>query len=408
MDNNSYPLKLRYLVKLHEKALPSLLSKDISAGFVHLGNLKDWLSRHDMGETGNITYSYSSEIGTYVLDFTLDGRWIEIDVGGLSRIATIIFGNQFRNELIEWVHLYDIDFSPKVISLFKGPNFGKSGVDEFLLNDRTKPILSFPIPVRLDLAEKKKLLAILVSSGISIITESPLWNTKLEDLINLTEYLEYLCANFNTKLIYFLNGTLHLIELQKYMKALKKINPNRTLIGFRLCPFSMGLNTCLWLRDYGFPIYGYNLLSIGSTQQPRYEISPGALASLFRLSGCDIINIGLKYQSIKTMALAQEFVKKCDQRYDHKIFETLPMFTGGITPRLCHEIVYKFGLSAGLHIKKPILRSGLDDPQKINRNILAYFEASQIAINRIDLDEAIGRELSDTKNIRSYEHEYGR
>jgi ribulose 1,5-bisphosphate carboxylase large subunit-like protein len=257
------------------------------------------------------------------------------------------------------------------------------------------------------LEEETSIASALVTSGVTLLTQSPFTTTPPDALPKITTEMEAIGESTGRRFVYFVNATSKLQYVQAYVRALSKLVSHYVTFGLRVCPLSMGLNVCAWIRSrIPHPIYGYNLLPLGHRIDPSYELTPRSLATLLRLAGVDALNVGLKYQSIASGTAVPDYLRACRDPLPDDILPSLPMLTGGITPRVACRIVAAHGSKLGLHIKKPILRSGLHIT-KIKRNMKAFDQAVAIALSGRDIDEVVGAEARGTKALRSYERDFG-
>ena len=405
MVNDPVNITFHYLARLRKATSSRALEKDLNVAFVRLPELQAWLGRHDFERATDVSVSYNQTLRAYLIDICLDGSALQLERGGLSRVATMIFGNQFRHESVKWVSLNDIEYSASAGKILGGPYFGTPWVLSSLIQN-SMPLFSVPLPVGLSVPEKQQLLKTLIANGVSVFTESPLWNTPASEVAKLATFMEDLCEKHDKRIAYFLNGTCRFPVLQEYLNIISEISIARCTMGIRVCPFSVGLNTCSFIRQYNIPIYGYNLLMVGQLHAPQLEVSPRALATLFRMAGCDLVNIGLKYQTLTKTNTISTFLSACRDKAASMVDPAFPMLTGGITPTVAHGIARDHGTQLGLHFKKPLLRSGLD-MRKTKRNLRAYHEALKPAIAGQSLEEAMAHETKKTKNLRGYQQEYG-
>lgn len=397
---------LTYLVNLDNNYSIDQLVRDISVGFSGISGIKSWSKNSKIDAEHLVTYSTLGEANRYQIFINISGDRIGITEGGLSRIATILFGNPFRHVGVKKVFLTKIEFSNDLAKHFKGPGCGMEGFKSYF-SENNFPLKSVPLPIDLNEQDKHQLIGRLVKNGINIICDSPIYNPTKKELLLDIKYLEKLYKKISLPFFYFINATVIFDRIFDYIKILKNLNSsNNFKIGFRLCPLSIGFNTCSFIRKFDIPIYGYNLLNIAHAEGGKYSISSGALTKLMRIVGCDLINVGLSAKNILGRPISNEIISAAIQGQDPSIKKSIPVITGSLTPRTAYHVVFEYGSNIVLHVKKPLLRGGLDN-NELEKNISAFFESIQLAKLGTPIDEAMEREDSQTKFWRYYENKYG-
>ncbi len=391
-------LSLTYLVCLSERYSRSQFRVDVFTGFSGLPAAKAM----QMDET-QVELSEIGAANEFQLHVTLDSDILDLINGGASRLLSTLLGNPLRHEGIEKAVLTHVDFDPDLLTAWKGPSVGLNGI-KTLFGAEEMPLRSVPLPTELDESGRRVLLQELCRHGIRIFTDSPTTTTTYCELERTIALLSNLSEEKRTPLAYFVNGTVTLSALLRLLETLTRSSPDRLLLGIRLCPLSMGLNVVSYIRDHDIPIYGYNLLPVPGPATSGHGVNAGTLAKIFRVVGCDLVNVGLRAKRILDTASAEEIVQACTQLVP--ITSSTPVITGSLTPRMAYDVVLKYGRDIVLHVKKPILRSGYSG-NGLARNALALKEAVNLAIAGTSIDEAMAREGSDTKYWREYEALFG-
>jgi len=399
---------LTYIVNLDNNYSVDQLVRDISVGFSGISGIKSWTENSDnyIDQEQLVTYTTLGNDNSYQVFIKISGDRIGIKEGGLSRFATIIFGNPFRHDGVQNVFLTKIEFSTELANHFKGPVIGLEGLKTFF-KEKSFPLKSVPLPIDLHEQDKHKLIGRLVKNGINIVTESPIYNSTKNELLRDIKYFERLQKKISMPFIYFVNSTVILDRIFDYIEIISELNSNNNFkIGLRLCPLSVGFNTCLFIRKFNIPIYGYNLLNIANAEGGKYCISSGALSKIMRIVGCDLINVGLRAKNILRKPVSNEIISAATKGHDQNFKQSIPVFTGSLTPRTAYQVVSEYGSNIGLHVKKPLLRSGLSG-NELEKNISAFCEAIELAKLGIPIDKAMEREDGQTKFWRDYENKFG-
>lgn len=394
--------RLHYFVRLRPESSPEHLKQDLNAAFRSLDELARGNAGAKQERASDVRVSFNSSLGCYVVAVVLSVNALGLDSGGMARLLSSLFGNQFRHESVEWASLYSIEPLPGIGTYVSSPAVGLDSIHRRTGNV-DQPVFSVPLPRGLRSDDEKSLTSALIGAGVGILTQSPFTTTLPGELERIANDLDALANAHRRHVMYFVNATSKLQFINGYLRELPKLKREHVTMGLRICPLSIGLNVCSWIRTtVDCPIYGYNLLPLGQPLNPSYEVTPQSVATLLRLSGVDAVNAGLKYETFSKGTSVQDFVSACREPLTDNIATTLPMLTGGITPRLAYTIVRSHGLDVGLHIKKPLLKFGLQ-PKTLKGTMDAYREAVAIALSGQDLDDAVANEASNTKALRAYE-----
>jgi ribulose 1,5-bisphosphate carboxylase large subunit-like protein len=399
--------RLEYFVRLRGDSSPDHFRKDLNAAFLSLGEITESITRQGKHPTGDADISSDFSSGGYHVKIAISAYTLDIRAGGLARFLTTLFGNQFRHESIERASLISIKPSSGIGRDLPGPAVGAAKLLKTAAS-LNRPLFSVPLPRGLNNIDEMTLASALIGAGVTVLTQSPFTTTPSGDLQRIADKLDLIAQQHSQKVIYFVNATSRLDILAAYLHEFEKLERAHVTMGLRVCPLSLGLNVCAWIRGSAknpIPIYGYNLLPLGQYGIPSYEITPRAAATLLRLSGIDIINAGLKYQTFSADDTAVEsFTTACRELLPDGTKTTLPMLTGGITPRHAYSIIRSYGTDIGLHIKKPILGRGYD-ASILKSTMEAYYQAIAIALSGRELVRAISEGSDETNAIRAYEGE---
>lgn len=397
-------IKLTYIVQLGEGYKISTLENDILVSLSGMQGILAWSRNQKIVNKHLVTFSALDEPNTFQVFLEINAAEIGILDGGMSRLLTIIMGNPFRHQLVQKVRLTKIDFSSDITNHYDGPLWGLDGIKSYFSNIE-RPLLSTPLPMYLTFDEKTELLKNLIDFGINMICDSPNESFTIEILERNISFLNNLSEKLNKKFFYFINGTVSLDILSNYIKVIKKYDSSNFKMGFRICPFSLGLNVCSYIHDSGIHIFGYNLLHLFHDSGGRFSINPGVIASILRVIGCDLINVGLRARNILSQPIALEIIESTRGTSTKTLKPSYPVFTGTLTPRMTYKVIKQYGADVIIHVKKPILRNGFDN-KKLKRNVNALLEAMNLALTDVSINKAMQKENRATKNWRSYENEF--
>jgi len=321
---------------------------------------------------------------------------------GLASLFSFAFGNTFRDlgvtqVVIDAVSIRDNEST----NLSFGPNFGVQGVRELLLHPE-EPLISYPMPPFLDDIEWRDLLQTLNQSGINIFTDSPLENNSDKLVVeNKIRLIESTAKVSGKRVVYFLNGTTSIRNLLSLSELAIKNRSSNVVYGIRICPISMGLNMISHLKSQQIPVFGY--LLFGDTRR-FINVSPKAMASLQRLSGCDLINVGLTSDILSKRNIAYNMVTAATERLDTGVKQTFTAFTGNLTPQRAYNIFRDYHAHSILHMRRPLTGGSISKP-KVAMRASAFFEAMELGQQGKDLKSLLRQEHKSTRNIRAYSRE---
>jgi ribulose 1,5-bisphosphate carboxylase large subunit-like protein len=338
-----------------------------------------------------------------IVEVTIESEHLPLRTGGAPFLMSLLFGNPFRHKDISAARLINLALHNIGDRHFCGPANGLPAFENFF-HTEAFPIIS--IPLNKELLSEQDRLTILLKAGVQCFIESPLVLQNTLELKKCLSLLEQSASLLGIKAAYFVNATADISLFLAYADIIERYKHNRYLfVGMRFCPLSLGLALVGAARAHEIPICGYNLMFRVVTGGSGFTISSAALTTLLRLVGCDIVNVGLTTREPDHIATATEVV---DSALDEKTLAckpVVPLFTGGITPRVAFELVQRFGEKTILHTGRPIFKARSD--VQVYRNIRALREAAECAHKYPTFDECLRYERNDSKNWRTYERDFG-
>lgn len=288
---------------------------------------------------------------------------IEITAFTVAQLLNVVFGNI---SLMPNIQVSEIKFSPTLLSHFRGPRFGRSGIRE-LLGVPTRPLLCTALkPMGLTYKELAEMGYQVAKGGLDLIKDDH--GISNQSFSRFKERIQYNLegvekANNETgkKSIYLPNITGKADELMENAHFAKKIGCR----GLMVIPAHTGLDAVRMLADddtLGLPIMTHPAFSGSFTVTPTAGFSPFAwFGQIARLTGSDMsifINFGSRFANSKEDCLSVVAGTAAPMGNIKPIF---PVAGGGLTMKNAPEMkqvydndmVYLMG--GGLHKAGPDL-----------------------------------------------------
>lgn len=288
---------------------------------------------------------------------------IEITAFTVAQLLNVVFGNI---SLMPNIQVSEIKFSPTLLSHFRGPRFGRSGIRE-LLGVPTRPLLCTALkPMGLTYKELAEMGYQVAKGGLDLIKDDH--GISNQSFSHFKERIQYNLegvekANRETgkKSIYLPNITGKADELMENAHFAKKIGCR----GLMVLPAHTGLDAVRMLADddtLGLPIMTHPAFSGSFTVTPTAGFSPFAwFGQIARLTGSDMsifINFGSRFANSKEDCLSVVAGTAAPMGNIKPIF---PVAGGGLTMKNAPEMkqvydndmVYLMG--GGLHKAGPDL-----------------------------------------------------
>jgi len=320
-------------------------------------------------------------------------------------IFSIILGNIIRRAEFTRILLRELRFPNRIMVGLPGPIMGLDGIKNFL-GLRNQNVLSSPLASHGDDIEVSVSRALeLIRAGISLVPDSPV--RYYSDFADCSGYIERFVssvANAGLRGICFVNANLGFRSLDKMVSKLKDLSEALNWpIGLRIDPMLVGIGVVERLRRFGLPLFCYSQFN-----RLIYSSSAGVaipvLTQLLRSIGADIISVGTgggetydkgtdTHASISCMLQPWRFQSG---RRTRELPRTLPILTGGLTPRIAHEVALQHSTDIGFHIGKGVLAG----PLALRENVAAFKESLLAAHNGKSYDAFL---QSEAKFLAKYE-----
>lgn len=323
----------------------------------------------------------------------------------LLYVFSIILGNIIRGARFTRILLRELQFPEKIMAGLPGPAMGLDGIKSFL-GCGNQNILSSPLisPGNAIDASVSRALE-LVKAGVSLVPDSPArYYADFEECVEYIEGFITAVATAELRAICFVNANFGFRFLDKMVSKLKTLS--RTLgwpVGLRVDPMLVGIGVMERLRRSRLPLFCYSQFN-----RLIYSSSAGVantvLTQLLRSIGADIISVGAgrgetydkgadTHASISCMLQPWRFRSN---RRTYEIPRTLPIVTGGLTPRIAHEVALQYPTDVGFHIGRGILGG----PLNLSDNVAAFKESISAANNGKAYESFLE---GDAKHLANYE-----
>lgn len=404
MDNY---VQVRYIIEGDSKDLaPKRLIEDFSFHIDINTQVRSIYKTSDAESHDGVDLVSLSQIDDGVIEVTLK---IPVpDTAGneyLLYVFSIVLGNIIRGARFTKILLRDLQFPEKIMAGLPGPAMGLDGIKSFLACGN-QTILSSPLASHghaIDASVSRALE--LVKAGVSLVVDSPVrYYADFEDCLEYIERFIAAVAAAQLRAICFVNANFGFRFLDKMVSKLKTLS--ETLgwpVGLRVDPMLVGIGVMERLRQSKLPLFCYSQFN-----RLIYSSSAGVaipvLTQLLRSVGADIISVGAgrgetydkgadAHASISCMLQPWRFRAN---RRTHEIARTLPIVTGGLTPRIAHEIALQYSTDVGFHIGRGIL----EGPLNLSDNVAAFKESIAAANKGKAYDAFLER---DAKHLANYE-----
>lgn len=350
--------------------------------------------------TCSVRYSTTGHASSLQLDVTLEEEAIDLARAGMAGVLSLILGNPFRDTRIKRVRLTNLRIAQLDQACFRGPLLG-TALGPHLAAQRA-PLLSFSMPRDLDRASWRLAVQAFVNNGGNIVTDQQFESPDRDEIAWRLDTMSALASASDRSVAYFVDILQASRSAEIAVSSLHHDDP-RVLVGARLCPISAGLNYCAELRERNVPLMGYNTLDF--THDAKRAVSPSVYALMIRLVGCDCVNLGLYTSDLMNTPVLGEIVAALRDP-SCGVPEALPMYTGGVTPRVAFDAVRRFGSDLVLHTRRAISRAGTDWG-RMGANVEAIVAAANLGTGTETWDDLVGSERRPTRAIRRYLDEYG-
>ncbi len=335
---------------------------------------------------------YVDELASHV--FSIDGNTAKIaypvalfEDGNMPNILSSVAGNVFGLKTLRNLRLLDIEFPSKLISSFKGPRFGIDGIRK-LLRVLKRPLVGTIIKPKLGLktVEHAKVAYNAWAGGCDIVKDdenlsSQTFNPFEDRLVETLEMRDRAESETGEKKVYMVNITAETELMLKRAEFVAANGGEYVMVDILTCGWS-ALQT-LRNKDLKLVIHAHRAGHAAFTKNPRHGISMRPIAKAARIIGVDQLHVGTvvgKMSETRNEVIGN--IEALKQPLDG-VKPVLPVASGGLHPRLVHDLIKLFGndfviqAGGGIHGHSNGTKAGAT----------AMRQAVQAAMGGITLDE---------------------
>ena len=295
---------------------------------------------------------YVTRLAAHV--FSLEGNVAKIaypielfEPANMPNILSSVAGNVFGLKALKNLRLLDIQMPKKLISSFKGPNYGIAGIRK-LLKVPTRPLVGTIIKPKLGLKTKDhaKVAYDAWSGGCDVVKDdenlsSQKFNPFEERLAQTLESRDKAQQETGERKVYMINITAETTFMMKRAESVLAHGGEYVMVDILTCGWS-ALQT---LRDqnYKLVIHAHRAGHAAFTKNPLHGIAMRPIALVARIIGVDQLHVGTvvgKMSETKTEVL--ENIDACKAELGG-LKPVLPVASGGLYPRLVPSLLENFG-----------------------------------------------------------------
>jgi ribulose-bisphosphate carboxylase large chain len=286
--------------------------------------------------------------------FALDGNTARIaypvelfEFGNMPNILSSVSGNVFGLKALMNLRLLDIEFPPKLIKSFKGPQFGIEGIRK-LLRVPKRPLLGTIIKPKLGLrtVDHAKLAYESWAGGCDIVKDdenlsSQRFNPFKDRVVKTLEMRDKAQSKTGERKVYMVNVTAETEIMVKRAEFVLDHGGEYVMVDILTCGFS-AMQT---LRDQGLKlvIHAHRAGHAAFTKNLKHGIAMRVIAKVARIIGVDQLHVGTVVG--KMSEAKQEVVDNiaaCKMPMAG-LKPVLPIASGGLHPRLVPALIKTFG-----------------------------------------------------------------
>ncbi len=265
----------------------------------------------------------------------------------MPNILSSVAGNVFGLKALKNLRLLDIEFPKQILSSFKGPAFGISGIRK-LLKVPKRPLVGTIIKPKLGLNTKDhaKIAYDAWSGGCDIVKDdenlsSQKFNPFEDRLTQTIESCDKAQEETGERKVYMINITAETNVMLKRAQEVINLGGEYVMVDILTCGWS-ALQT---LRDQNFKlvIHAHRAGHAAFTKNPNHGIAMKPIATVARIIGVDQLHVGTvvgKMSETKTEVL--ENIDACKAEMGG-LKSVLPVASGGLHPRLVPALMETFG-----------------------------------------------------------------
>ncbi len=307
--------------------------------------------------------------------------------GNLPNILSSVAGNVFGLGALKNLRLNDITFPSKILTSFKGPRHGVSGIRRVLKVPK-RPLIGTIIKPKLGLRTKDHAQVAYEAwmGGCDLVKDdenlsSQGFNPFEERVMATLEMRDRAEEETGERKAYMANVTSETKEMLRRTQFVADQGGRYAMVDILTCGFS-ALQT-LRNHDLDLVLHAHRAGHAAFTKNPRHGIAMKVLAKVVRMIGLDQLHVGTAVG--KMSEGRKEVLENCNALREDmdRIKEVLPVASGGLHPGLVPELMNIFGndfamqAGGGIH----------GHPGGTNKGAKAMRQALEATIKGITLSE---------------------
>jgi ribulose-bisphosphate carboxylase large chain len=286
--------------------------------------------------------------------FSIDGGIVKIaypielfEEANMPNILSSVAGNVFGLKALKNLRLLDIEFPKQLLSSFKGPAFGISGIRK-LLEIPKRPLVGTIIKPKLGLKTKDhaKVAYEAWFGGCDVVKDdenlsSQKFNPFIERLTQTLESRNKAQDETGERKVYMINITAETNTMLKRAQSVIDHGGEYVMVDILTCGWS-ALQT---LREQNFKlvIHAHRAGHATFTKNPKHGIAMKPIAAVARIIGVDQLHVGTVVGKMsETKQEVVENIATCKAEMGG-LKPVLPVASGGLHPRLVPALMETFG-----------------------------------------------------------------
>ena len=279
--------------------------------------------------------------------------------GNIAQLLSTIAGNIFSLKKIKILRLEDVEFSPRYINSFLGPQIGLQGIRK-LYKIHHRPIIGCIIKPKVGLSPEKtaKLAYEIFSNGVDLIKDDETltdmsfcrFEKRVKEVVKAINSLE---KKSKSKKVFVFNVTGPADEMIKRAALVKELGGRCVMVDI----IASGFSAVQYLRkqNFGLIIHGHRAGHSAFTRNKDWGISMLVVAKIARLAGIDELHTGTVVGKMEGSREEVVSINDFLRSKFGKLKPVLPVASGGLHPGLVEKLVKILGkdlvinFGGGLH-----------------------------------------------------------
>ena len=266
----------------------------------------------------------------------------------MPNILSSIAGNVFGLKDLKNLRLNDVQIPEKLVTSFKGPKYGITGIRE-LVDVYHRPLIGTIIKPKLGLNPKDHAEVAFNAwvGGCDIVKDdenlsSQRFNPFNDRVVKTLDYRDKAEEQTGEKKIYIPNVTSETNEMVKRTQFVLDHGGEYVMIDILVCGFS-ALQT---LRDQDLDIFlhAHRAGHAAFTKNPKHGVAMRVIAKLSRIVGVDQLHVGAAVG--KMSETREEVLMSCEALKGKMsgLKRVMPVASGGLHPALVPSLIDIFGI----------------------------------------------------------------